>query len=123
MKNPDVVRALGKWGGRLTAALMVLFWGAFFVEHVNEWFLRGGGKVPPPMVWGAMALHFMMLAGYALMLRWDRLGAAVALVFSIAFFAFIGIYSHRFVYPALVNLVPIGLFCLYWFVPARRSGG
>jgi hypothetical protein len=38
---------IGKWGGRLTAVLLILFWGAFFVEHMSEW------------VWVQQGMHFL----------------------------------------------------------------
>jgi hypothetical protein len=109
--------AIGKWGGRLTALLVFLFWGAFFIEHLSEWFLRGAGQYPPLQAWVGQALHFVMLTGLALMLKWDRLGTMVMLAGTIAFFSSIGM--HRFPWFALINLVPVALFTTYWL--ARRS--
>jgi hypothetical protein len=117
MTSRNVLSGIGKWGGRLTALLLVLFWGAFFVEHLSEWFLRGDGRYPPPQVWVGQALHFLMLAGFGLMLKWDRLGTVVMLVASIAFFASIGM--NRFPYFALINLLPVAFFTAYWL--ARKS--
>jgi len=53
-----------------------------------------------------------MLAGLAMMLRWDKLGALVTAIGTVAFFAGIGF--HGFPSIALINLVPIGCFGIYW---------
>jgi hypothetical protein len=36
---------------RLCAAVLFLFWGGFFLEHLQEWFLRADGLLPPASVW------------------------------------------------------------------------
>jgi hypothetical protein len=117
MTTRSLLTAIGKWGGRLTALLLFLFWGAFFIEHLSEWFLRGGGRYPPSRVWAGQGLHFCVLAGLALMLKWDRLGAVVTAVSTAAFFLWIG-YRGALTLP-LVNLVPVALFTVYWL--ARRN--
>ena len=96
MTSRNVLSGIGKWGGRLTALLLVLFWGAFFVEHLSEWFLRGDGQYPPPRVWVGQALHFLMLAGFGLMLKWRQAGHAVMLAATVAFFASIGLNSFPY---------------------------
>jgi hypothetical protein len=117
MTTKSLLATVGKWGGRLTALLVLLLWGAFFVEHLSEWFLRADGRYPPTWVWVQQAFHFAMLAGLALMLKWDRLGTVVMLAASIMFFGFIGL--RNFSYFALINLVPVALFSVYWL--ARRK--
>jgi hypothetical protein len=117
MTSRNLVGEIGKWGGRLTAALLVLFWGAFFVEHLTEWFMHGGGQYPPPRVWAGQALHLVMLVGLAMMVKWDRIGALVTVVGSAAFFLWIG-YRRPLALP-LMNLVPIACFTVYWL--ARRK--
>jgi hypothetical protein len=115
--NKSLLINIGKWGGRATALLLVLFWGAFFIEHLQEWFLRGGGQYPPPRVWVGQILHLAVLAGLASMLRWERLGALITVAATASFFAWIG-YRGTLVLP-LINLVPIAFFSLYWL--ARKS--
>ncbi len=117
MTRRNLISAIGKWGGRVTAALLALFWGGFFVEHLSEWFMRGGGQYPPPRVWAGQAFHLAMLVGLALMVRWDRLGAVVTAVGSVAFFLWIG-YRGPVTLP-LMNLLPIACFTVYWL--ARKS--
>jgi dolichyl-phosphate-mannose--protein O-mannosyl transferase len=117
MTSNAILCSAGKWGGRLVALLLLLFWGAFFVEHVSEWFLRPDGRYPPTRVWVSMAMHFGILAGCALMLKWDRLGTVIMLAASVAFFSLIGMRS--FPYISLINLLPVAFFTLYWM--ARRT--
>lgn len=112
-----VLGAAGKWGGRLTALLLLLFWGMFFVEHLSEWFLRGDGRYPPAWVWVQQVFHFVMLAGLAMMLRWDKLGAIVMIMGKVAFFGGIGF--RGFPWIALVNLVPIGCFSIAWLAAKK----
>ena len=108
--------AAGKWTGRALSLLLLLFWGAFFVEHLSEWFLRPDGRYPPPWVWRQQCFHFVMLAGLALMLKWDKAGTAVMAAGTVAFFGFIGF--RGFPYIALLNLLPVAFFAVYWL--ARR---
>lgn len=110
----SILAFAGKWGGRTTAVLLFLFWGSFFVEHLSEWFLRTGGNYPPAWVWDQMFVHFAMIVGLALMLKWDRLGSLVLVIATVGFFSGIGL--HSFPYIALVNLIPMALFSLRWMV-------
>lgn len=111
--------ATGKWAGRLTALLLLLFWGMFFVEHLSEWFLRGDGRYPPAWVWVQQGFHFVMLVGLGMMFKWDKLGAVVTVIGTTAFFAGIGF--HTFPFIALINLVPIACFAVYWLTKERAS--
>jgi len=108
---------VGRWSGRATALLLLLFWGAFFVEHLTEWFLRADGRYPPAWVWGQQFCHFVMLVGLGMMVRWEKLGAVVLLVATVAFFA--GIHPNTFPWIALINLVPIGCFGIYWLADRK----
>jgi len=40
--DPRLVLGL-RWLARLWAAALLLFWGAFFVEHTTEWFVHPHG--------------------------------------------------------------------------------
>ena len=103
---------VGLWAGRVTAVLLFLFWGAFFVEHTKEWLLRSDGKLPPLWVLVQYGFHFLMLVGLAAMLKWDRVGALVLTVSTFAFFGFIGL--RGFPWIALINLIPLVCFGVYW---------
>src|SRR5262249_46623303 len=75
----EVIAVAFRWLGRTLALLLFLFWGAFFLEHLAEWFLGPQGA-PPLRVWVSQVLHLGMVVGLALMLRWDRLGALVTVL-------------------------------------------
>lgn len=107
------------WTGRGLSLLLFLFWGAFFVEHMGEWFIAPKQGYPPPRIWVAQALHASILAGFLMMLRWDRLGTAVMAVSTIAFFSLIGM--NRFPWVALVNVAPLPFFIFYWLSTWRKG--
>jgi len=108
---------IGRWSGRATALLLFLFWGAFFVEHMTEWFLRADGRYPPAWVWGQQFFHFAMLVGLGMMVKWEKRGAVVMLVATVAFFA--GIHPSTFPWIALINIAPIGCFGIYWLADRK----
>lgn len=97
-----------RWAGRVLAVLMMLFWGAFLVEHVSEWYLTPGQDWPPVWVNVAVGWHLVMVAGLGVMVWKPRPGAVVALGATIGFFATIG--YRGFPLIALPNLLPILLF-------------
>lgn len=94
-----------RWAGRGLALLLLMSWGASFVEHLAEWFARPQAASPPPWIWAAQGLHLVTLIGPAIMLRWDRLRAVVTALGTASFFAIIG--GHDLPYIALINLLPI----------------
>ncbi len=108
-----------KWVARILAAILFLFWGAFFVEHLGEWFLQSEQGFPPVSVWIGQALHFVILLGLGMMLNWDRLGSLVTIVGTVAFFSAIGYRGFPFI--ALLNLLPIGLFGVYWYLGPKAA--
>jgi hypothetical protein len=109
----------GRWTGRLAALLLLLFWGAFFIEHLSEWFLRRGGAYPPVWVWVLQFFHFVILLGMGLMLKWEKVGAPLVVVGALAFFGGIMLQSSRFETSlflfALLTMVPIAGFAVYRF--------
>ena len=65
----ELSACVSRWLGRGLALLLFLFWGAFFVEHLAEWFSHPQAAPPPLRAWVAQGLHLVMLIGLALMLR------------------------------------------------------
>jgi hypothetical protein len=112
-----LIATIAKWAGRVAALLVFLLWGAFFVEHLSEWFRGIGGHYPPPWVWVSQAFHFVILAGLAMMLKWDRLGTIIMIIGTAGFVASVG--DLAVLKPMLINLVPVACFSVYWL--ARRS--
>lgn len=107
-----LIAAIGlRWVGRGLAVLLFLFWGAFFVEHLSEWFFDPRG-FPPPWLWFCMALHFGMIAGLALSVWKEWPGVAVTVIATVGFFSSIGM--HRFPWLALLNALPAACFLLAW---------
>ena len=81
-----IINAL-RWAGRVMALLVFLFWRAFFVEHMWEWLINPYPNVPPPKVWVGRALHFLILLGLLLVMRWPLVGAILVFAASVAFFS------------------------------------
>jgi len=108
MRLPRISTLL-RCAGRLAAALLIAFWGTFFVEHVVEWFLSGG-DLPPPKVWFAMGGHLAMLVGLAILLFLPRPGSAVLLAGTALFL--VAVWKAGALWVAAVNLVPPALFLL-----------
>jgi hypothetical protein len=113
------IRTATLWAARAASLALFLAWGAFFVEHISEWFVKPKGVWPPPSVWFFQAFHGLMLAGFLVALKWDRIGMALMLAASVAFFGLIGM--NRFPWFALVNLVPVALFAAYWALIRRTA--
>ena len=110
---------------RIWAAALVLFWGAFFVEHL-AWF-ADPRRLPPLWVFLLVGLHFLMLAGLLAGWKWELAGAAVALASSVPFFAVAA--GRNFPWFALVTAVPsaLWLYCAWqerrWRSPSRADAG
>lgn len=106
---PTMAAAGMRWSARITAALLALFWGVFFVEHLSEWFVRPADAWPPARVWVVLGFHALMLVGLLAMLRWGRLGALVTALGTIGFF--LSMQTPRGLGPSivLVSLVPPAL--------------
>jgi hypothetical protein len=75
-----------RWSGRILAALLFLFWGAFFVEHTIEWFVRPYPQTPPAFVWLGQGLHLLMLVGLVALWRWELAGSLLVIASAFAFF-------------------------------------
>jgi len=106
------------WFGRGIGLLLAIFWGLFFVEHLNAWYLDPKGW-PPLWVTAAMVSHGVIILGLAAMLRWTWIGAALTLVGTIGFLA-PTIIGGKPAWLMLVNLVPIGLVAMGTLITARR---
>jgi len=75
-----------RWPARALAVCVFLFWGAFFVEHLQEWFIQPFPHHPPLKVCVGMALHFLMLAGLIVALRWELVGSLMVILAAFGFF-------------------------------------
>jgi hypothetical protein len=99
-----------------------MLWGAFFLEHLSEWFLNSGGSRPPAWVWAQQVAHGLMIVGLAMLWHWERAGTLVTLVGSAAFFG--PILGGVGLELPLLNLAP--LLCLglaAWLEQAGTTRG
>ena len=70
---------------RVVSAALLAFWGAFFLEHLWEWFIKPIPNTPPVSVWIGQVLHFLILVGLVIGFKWEAAGAAIVTVASILF--------------------------------------
>jgi hypothetical protein len=109
MKPNFTLEALTRWVARGLAVCLFLFWGAFFVAHLQEWFIAPFPDHPPLKVCLIVALHALLLVGLALTLRWELAGSLIVLAASGAFFFAVGGRSAPLFFsitalPALLSL-------------------
>ena len=63
------------WTARILALGLFLLWGAFFLEHVKEWFMHPGQESPPIWVGSRNLAHLAILLGLVALLEmahWRR---------------------------------------------------
>ena len=111
MNAKQVIEVGALWLARICALLLFLFWGAFFLEHLQEWFLREDGRLPPFGAWVGQFLHLAMLVGLGLIIFRPGWGAIVTVVGTVSFFASIG--YKGFPYIAFLNLPPVVFAAVY----------
>ena len=119
MKHINITAKSFKWIGLTISVLLFLFWGAFFLSHLFEWFLNSERESPPMPIWISMAFHQVMLIGLAITIKWDKLGVLITLIGTIAFFSSIG--YRGFPYIALLNGVPLIFLGMYWLISVSRD--
>lgn len=75
-----------RWIARILALALFLLWGAFFLEHLGEWFLHPAQGLPPFWVWLMMLAHLGILLGMLALWKWELAGSLLALGAALAFF-------------------------------------
>jgi hypothetical protein len=126
MKSNAVLFTVLWWSARVLAAGLFLFWGAFFVEHIGEWFAHPAQGLPPPRVWLLQLAHLVMLIGLAAMLRWELAGSLLSVIGALAFF--VPIAGSRLPWFLAATTLPTALVLLrrllsYYAVPAPGPQG
>ena len=86
MKSSALTMSIVCWTGRVLALGLLLFWGAFFVEHLQEWFLQPFKGFPPVWVWLGQLAHLTILIGLVAIWRWQLTGSIFTILGSLAFF-------------------------------------
>lgn len=107
-----------RWTARITGLLVFLFWGAFFVEHVSEWF-SDPSNLPPAKVFLGQAFHGLMLVSLLAAWKWELPGALMIILFAGLFFLkIIGLNGIVFF---LVTIIPAILYLITWKL-TRNAG-
>ncbi len=97
-----------KWLARGAALCLGLLWGAFFIEHLNEWYIQPPQAFPPVWVLVGMGFHLGFVVGLVAMLRWSRVGSILTIVSTLGFIVLTAVHAK----PAtivLINLVPVAI--------------
>jgi hypothetical protein len=88
------------WTARILALGMFMIWGAFFLDHVKEWFMHPLQASPPMWVWLAQLAHLAILVGLVALWRWPIGGSLVTILASLVFFGGLeisaGTADHRY---------------------------
>jgi hypothetical protein len=105
------------WTARILALGLFIFWGAFFLEHVEEWFMHPFQESPPIWVWLAQFAHLAILVGLAALWRWPVGGSLLTMIASLTFFGGLAISAgtagHRY--------LPLVAFFAITIIPALLS--
>ena len=80
MRSSALTMSIVCWTGRVLALGLFLFWGAFFVEHLKEWFLHPANGFPPVWVWLAQLAHLAFLIGLIALWRWPVSGSVLSIL-------------------------------------------
>ena len=86
-QNPkNLAILISRWIARVLVLAVLLLWGAFFVAHTHEWFIKPFPQLPPLKVCVFQTLHLLLLAGLLASLRWPRVGLICVTLAACAFF-------------------------------------
>jgi hypothetical protein len=110
--------AIVRWTARLTGLLLFFFWGAFFVEHLVEWFSDFSHQ-PPTWVLVGQIFHGLMLVGFIVAWKWELPGALMIVVFSSLFF--LKIVGWGALVFLLITIIPAILHAIAWAL-SRNAG-
>jgi hypothetical protein len=106
----DHIKA-SRLSARILSLMLFTLWGAFFVEHLS-WFTTETLNTPPIRVWFAQGTHFLLLAGYLISLKWERIGSAFIVINAVLFFSYAaGMNAVPFI---VVSLFPVMLYVFCW---------
>ncbi|MFH1071343.1 MAG: hypothetical protein V1794_17120 [Candidatus Glassbacteria bacterium] len=109
-KEKKKLPAVVHWSARVLGLVAFLFWGAFFVEHL-QWFARPS-ELPPARVIIHMFYHLAMLLGFLAALKWELAGGLVMIAASGLFFIGLSV-PHSYLFWA-TYAIPALLFIASW---------
>jgi hypothetical protein len=110
MADRQIMATCIRWIARAAAAAMFLLAGAFFLDHLQEWFIEPLPKTPPAQVWLSQLLHLAYLIALAIGWKWPRLGGLASIVVAVVF-----LLDKN---PSLIppTIVPGLLYLVSWYV-------
>ena len=74
------------WTGRVLALGLFLFWGAKFVEHLQDGFLHSVKELSPVGVWLGHLAHLTFLVGLVALWRWPLTGSILTILGTLSYF-------------------------------------
>lgn len=103
---------------KLFSFALFFLWGSFFVEHLT-WFFGNENNSPPIQVWLAQLSHFLLLIGYIVIVKWERVGSVLIIVNALVFFTYsAGVNAVPFI---IVSSFPVLLFAFCWLKEKRKN--
>ena len=98
------------WSARTLSLLLFLFWGAFFVEHL-QFFWNGPGQ-PPIIVYFITTFHLLLLLSYMVAAWKHFFGSILMVVTGLVFFVLTS--GKMFLPFYLISIVPASFYLYYW---------
>lgn len=96
---------------RVFSIVLFMLWGSFFVEHLS-WFVTESMNTPPIRIWVIQAGHFLLLVGYLVSLKWERIGSVLIILNAIFFFSYAA--GKNAVPFIIVSAFPVMLYSYCW---------
>ncbi len=109
--SPKVVKYV-RLAARVLSGMLFILWGSFFIDHLEWFFTSPSEQTPPLFVWIMQSLHLVLLIGYALVFRFEKIGSAV-IVLSAAIF-FTSVAKTNAIPFVIVSCFPVLLFLYCW---------
>jgi hypothetical protein len=100
------------WIGRFLAVLLFILWGAFFIEHLTEWF-KDSGHLPPLSVFLIQFFHLLMLVGYIAAFKWKAVGSSMIILGALVFFGSLGAKAMLAFFA--ISILPAVIFLFVFF--------
>ncbi len=98
------------WSARTLSMLLFLFWGAFFIEHLQ--FFWSEQQQPPFWVYLVTGFHLLLLISYVISFWKYLLGSILMVISGLVFFIMTS--GKMFLPFYLISIVPAGFYLYYW---------
>ncbi|MFA6469884.1 MAG: hypothetical protein WCW35_13380 [Bacteroidota bacterium] len=96
---------------RILSLMLFALWGAFFIEHLS-WFTTESLDTPPLRIWLVQCSHFLLLVGYLISIKWEKIGSVLITVNAVLFFGYV---AGRNALPfIIVSLFPVMIYGYCW---------